>query len=122
MIAGVGWLGLAVVVAMNAGKGGDKALLPQMLLALVAFASGGYVWHVYYGARFDAPQKVLAFGVLCAVAAAGVQGMMVGAARRKRAAGLIADETAQARFGRAHQVAAGLLVVTLCCMGVAAHL
>ncbi len=119
MLAAVVWLGLAVVIAMNAGKGGEKAFRPQMVAAVVAFLSGGYLWHVYYGAQFGKPQAVLGLGVLCAIAAAGVQGMMVGRARRKLKTGVLTEAVARPQIARAHQIAAGLLVITVICMAVA---
>lgn len=122
MLAAVVWLGLAVVISMNAGKGGEKAFRPQMAAAIVAFLSGGYLWHIYYGARFEAAQKVLAFGVLCAIAAAGVQGMMVGKMRRKLKNGSLTEEAARPIIARGHQFAAGLLVITVICMVMARQL
>lgn len=119
MLAAIVWLGVAVIVSMNAGKGGEKAFRPQMIAAVIAFLSGGYLWHIFYGAQFGAAQKVLAFGVLCAIAAAGVQGMMVGRARRKLANGVLTEDVARPQIARAHQIAAGLLIVTLICMVVA---
>jgi hypothetical protein len=116
MLAGIAWLALAVVVSMNAGKGGEKAFRPEMLAAVVAFLTGLYLWHVYYGARFDAPQRVLAFGVACAIAAAGVQGAMVGRMRRRLKKGTVSEDEARPAIARGHQIAAGLLVITLICM------
>ena len=122
MLAAVVWLGLAVVVSMNAGKGGEKAFRPQMAAAVLAFLTGLYLWHVYYGPRFGAPQKVLAFGVVCAVVAAGVQGMMVGRMRRQLKKGTVTEEAARPLIARGHQIAAGLLVITLICMVMARQL
>jgi hypothetical protein len=122
MLAAVVWLGLAVIVSMNAGKGGEKAFRPQMAAAVVAFLSGGYLWHVFYGAQFGPAQKALAFGVVAAIAAAGVQGMMVGRSRRKLANGTLTEEAARPRIARAHQIAAGLLIVTVLTMVMARQL
>ena len=73
MLAAIVWVGLAVVVAMNAGGGGEKAFRWQMIAAVVAFATGAGLWNVYYGSRFEAAHKVLAFGIVCAISAAGGQ-------------------------------------------------
>ena len=122
MLAAIVWLGLAVVISMNAGQGGEKAFRFQMIAAVVAFLSGGYLWHLDYGSQFGAAQKVLAFGVVCAIAASGVQGMMVGRTRRKLKAGTIAEEAARPKIARANQIAAGLLIITLVCMFMARQL
>ena len=122
MLAAIAWLGLAVVVAMNAGVGGAKAFRPQMIAAVIAFLSGGYLWHVYYGAQFGSAQKVLAFGVVCAIGAAGVQGMMVGRQRRLLKRGAVTEEAARPKIARGNQIAAGLLVITLICMFMARQL
>jgi hypothetical protein len=116
MLAGLAWLAAAVVVSMNAGKGGEKLFAPQMGAALVAFVSGGYLWHVFYGAQFGPAQKVLTAGVLAAIVAAGVQGALIGRAKRALTKGTLAEQPARARIALAHQIAAGFLIVTALCM------
>ena len=122
MLAAIVWVGLAVVVAMNAGGGGEKAFRWQMIAAVVAFATGAGLWNVYYGSRFEAAQKVLAFGIVCAIAAAGVQGVMVGRSRRKLKNGTMTEEAARPKIARANQIAAGLLILTVVAMVMARQL
>jgi hypothetical protein len=120
MLAAVAWIGFCVIVLVNAGKDGEKAFRPQMAAAVVAFLSGAYLWHFYYGARFGTPQMVLAVGVVAAIAAAGVQGMLVGKSRRGLHNGTMTEEAARPKIVLGHKIAVGLLAVTTVTM-VLAH-
>ncbi|HTK35177.1 MAG TPA: hypothetical protein VL358_07825 [Caulobacteraceae bacterium] len=116
MLAALAWAAPAILVALNRGVGGETFLRLEMGAAVVAFASGAYLWSLYYGAHFGTPQAILAVGVVAAIAAAGVQGAMVGPAARRLAKGEITEEAARPRIALAYRTAAVLLVIAAVCM------
>ena len=63
---------------------------------------------------FGRPEMVLAAGAVLAIAAAGVQGAMVGGQVRR-----LPDAAAGAKVARGQKIAAVLLVMTLACMMIA---
>ena len=115
VLSAVFWAGTSFTLARAGSTGGERLLRPQMGAAIVAFLSGGYLWSVLHDGRFGTTEQVLALGVVCAVAAAGVQGAMGGPAVRALRANDHVD-TARRRFTIAQRIASGLLAVTLVCM------
>jgi hypothetical protein len=110
VLAGVFWAGATFTLARIGGAGGEQLFRPQMGAAVVAVLAGGYLWGQLHRNTFEAPEQVLAVGVVCAIVAAGVQGAMVGGAIRKLS-----------RIALAQRIAAGLLAVTIVCMAAARY-
>jgi hypothetical protein len=65
---------------------------------------------------FGKMEAMLALGALCAVLAAGVQGVRVGGSLRKLRKGLISKDVASHRIKQGHRQAAVLLAAALLCM------
>jgi hypothetical protein len=85
--------------------------------ATLAMLAGGYLWGQLHAGPEGMPEHVLGIGALCAIAAAGVQGMIGGPAVRSLRNGKISEAEARARLTKAHRIAALLLAVTAICMG-----
>jgi len=99
-----------------AAWGGEQLFRPQMGAAVVAVLAGGHLWGQLHHNMFEAPEQVLAVGIVCAMMAAGVQGAMVGGAIRKLSKAEIGEAVARSRIALAQRIASGLLAVTIVCM------
>ncbi len=121
VLAAVFWAGTSFTLARTDGAGGEQLFRPQMGAAVVAVLTGGYLWSRLHGGGFEAPEQVLAIGVVCAFVAAGVQGAIVGSAIRKLSKGGIGDSMVRSRIALAQRIAAGLLAVTIVCMAAARY-
>jgi hypothetical protein len=89
---------------------------PQMIAATLTIFLGGGLWSLLHPYGFGRPEMVLAAGAVLAIAAAGVQGAMVGGGARR-----LPDPAAEARIVRGQKIAGGLLVLALACMFAARH-
>lgn len=116
VLAAVYWAGSTFVLAREPQLNALTQLRPQMGAAVIAVLTGAYLWHLLHEGGFGPVERVLAIGALCAVVAAGVQGAMVGGARRRRAAGEIVDAEAIRRIAIGERIAAALLAIALICM------
>lgn len=115
VLAAMFWAGSSFTLARTGGLGGERLFRPQMGAATVAVLAGGYLWGELHPGMFGTGEQILAVGALCALAAAGVQGAMVGRAVRALKTG--ADEAAaHDRIAGAQRIASGLLAVTVVCM------
>jgi hypothetical protein len=121
VLAAVFWAGTSFTLARTAGAGSEQLFRPQMGAAVVAVLTGGYLWSRLHGGVFEAPEQVLAIGVVCAFAAAGVQGAIVGSAIRKLSKAEIGEPAVRSRIALAQRIAAGLLAVTIVCMAAARY-
>ena len=110
------WLLSSFVLARAKGAGAAKMFRWQMLAALLAFSSGGRLWSLLHRGLLGPPEMLLIGGAVCAVVAAGVQGMMVGAPVRKLAAGRLSAEVAYRKITLGYRLSAGLLAVALLAM------
>jgi hypothetical protein len=111
------WLLTSVVAGFGAGAANAARLFrAQMIAATVAVFSGGGLWSLLHPIGFRAPEMALAAGAVLAIAAAGVQGALVGGQIRR-----LPDPAAEARVVRGEKIAAVLLLLTLACMFVARH-
>jgi hypothetical protein len=115
-LAAVFWAGSTFVLARDPQLGAIELFRPQMGAAVVVVLTGGYLWHLLHEGGFGPVEQVLMIGALCALVAAGVQGAMIGGARRRLAAGKIAEAEAIGRIALGERLAAALLAVTLICM------
>jgi hypothetical protein len=61
-------------------------------------------------------EGVLAFGALSAIAAAGVQGALIGGSIRRLRNGVLSKSEALGRIALAERIAAGLIAMTIVCM------
>jgi hypothetical protein len=89
---------------------------PQMVAATVAVFSGGGLWTMLHPGGFGRPEMVLAAGAVLAIAAAGVQGALVGGNARR-----LPDPAAEAKVVRGQKIAGVLLTLALACMLIARH-
>ncbi len=117
LLSSVFWAGSTFTLARSGGQGAESLFRPQMGAALVAMLAGGYLWSQLHAGGEGMPEHVLGIGAICAVLAAGVQGMLVGRAARQMRNGTLPAEQARAKFAVAHRIAALLLAVALICMG-----
>jgi hypothetical protein len=116
VLAAVFWAGSTFALVRMGGDGGERLFAPQMGAAVVAFLSGVVLWGLLHRGPPGVPEVLLEIGAVCAVAAAGVQGALIGGARRKLAAGGEAADGARRRIATAQRIAAGLLAVTIILM------
>ncbi len=120
-MAAVFWMSSSGMVGRNGGLGAEALFPRQMGAALVAVLTGGFLWSQLHAGGFGVYEMILGGGAVLAVAAAGVQGVVVGTSRRKLKAG---GDTAALRksMAGANRVAAGLLALCFICMVVARFL
>lgn len=121
VLAAVFWVGTSFALARIGGPAAERLLRPQLGAALAAVLTGAYLWSQLHRDAFDRPEQVLAIGVVCALAAAGVQAAIVGRAARGRSTAPADTGPAWARIIIAQRAAAGLLAVTLVCMTIARY-
>lgn len=111
VLPAVFWAGSTFVLARGETRLAATLYGPMSGASGLAFLVGAFLWFRFYGFSFGS--HILAFGILCAIIAAGVQGAMVG---RNREGVLAGDPTATATALRGNRIAAALLVVTLITM------
>ncbi|MGH8137342.1 MAG: hypothetical protein ACREVV_03990 [Steroidobacteraceae bacterium] len=104
VVAGTFWAGTTFVLAHNRGAGAQALFRPQMGSAALAVLAGLGLWGIAHRGPFGPMERTLAVGIVCAIAAAGIQG-----ATRKK------DPV------RPQRIAAGLLFITVVCMAVARY-
>ena len=115
-LAAVYWAGSTFVLARDPQLGAIKLFRPQMGAAVIVVLTGAYLWHLLHEGGFGPAEQALAIGALCAIAAAGVQGALVGGVRRRLAKGELGEAEAIGRVGLGERIAAVLLAVALICM------
>ncbi len=117
-LAAMFWAGSSMNLARSGGMGAEMLFPRQMMAALVATLTGGYLWSALHTGGFGPYEMVLAFGVLCAFVAAGIQGAVVGGSIRKLKAG--GDEAGlRKRMAGAYRISGGLLALCLVAMVIA---
>lgn len=116
-LSGVFWAGTTFAAARDREANAERLFGPQMGAALIAVITGALMWHFLHEGVFRPAEIVLAIGTLTAILAAGVQGAMIGGARRRLASATAPEETLlRARMAKGEGIAAGLLAVTVICM------
>jgi hypothetical protein len=122
VLSGVFWAGTTFALARTASNQADRLFRPQMGAATIAVATGALLWFLLHRGTLGTPGHILAFGALCALVAASVQGMMGGSAVRKLSV-VGESEASRLRHGLAtgQRVAAGFLAVTVTCMAAARY-
>ena len=122
VLTGVFWAGTTFTLARTVGAHADRLFRPQMGAAVVVVLTGALLWHLVHKDAFRTAEQLLAVGALCAIAAAGVQGMATGPVLRKHATGGGSERSAlHARMVTGQRVAAGLLAITVICMAAARY-
>ena len=120
VMAGVFWAGTTYTLARDPEIKVEKFFGPQMGSAMVAMLTGALLWYFFHGSYFGSMEQVLALGIVAALAAAGVLGIMVGPARRKLANADTEEEARlRAQMAKGESIAARLLVLTVICMAIA---
>lgn len=120
--AGVFWAGSVFAVARLSGANAERLFGPQMGASVVVFVTGIILWYLLHGDGFGGMEKMLAFGIFCAFAAAGVLGAVIGPATRAlpRADGDAAARL-RLRIATGYRIAAGLLAATVISMVIARY-
>jgi hypothetical protein len=116
VLAGVFWAGTTFALARTGGDGASKLFRPQMGAATVAVLTGAYLWSQLLQGPLALGERFLGVGVLCAVAAAGLQGFVVGRALRQLERGSPYKATSHSTIALTQRIAAGLLGVTIMSM------
>ena len=115
-LAALFWLLSSFILARARGAGSARMFRWQMAAATLAIFTGGGLWSMFHRGLFGPAEMILAGGALCAIAAAGVQGAMVGGPVRRLKSGALNEAAALARITLGQRIAAGLLAVTLITM------
>ncbi|PLP60226.1 hypothetical protein CYK37_07955 [Mesorhizobium loti] len=119
VMSGVFWAGSTFVLARTGdGRMAISLFGPQMGAATTAVLSGAVLWYLFHGTGyFGTQEQILAVGAVAAIAAAGVQGALVGRSRR-----VTPQDDATGPLGQAvrgERLAAGLLAITVIAMAIA---
>jgi hypothetical protein len=117
MAVGLFWL----LTSLWAGFGNNpvaagRLFRPQMIAATLTIFLGGGLWSLLHPYGFQRPEMVLAAGAVLTIAAAGMQGAMVGGQVRR-----LPDPAAEAKIVRGQKIAGVLLVLALASMVAARH-
>lgn len=102
MLATTFWAGTSFTLARTNGIGIERIRAPQLIAALVAILSGGYLGQAAHSGALTRMLQVLMVGAACALLAGAIQVVAALLARRARSqsTGIVAQ-----------RVAAGLLAV-----------
>ena len=123
VVPGVFWAGSTFVLARSGGQGAEPLAYPQLGAATVSMIAGFGLMGLLHAGVFGTFEQVLALGVVCAIAAAGVQSARgLPAIRRLRSASGSQAEILRAQIAQAQRIAAGLLAVTVICMVIARYI
>ena len=117
VVPGVFWVGSTFVLAHSGGQGAEQLADPQRGAGMISMLAGLVLWWLLHGGNFGTFERVLAVGVVCAIAAIGVQ-MARGAPaiRRLKTASGGEAESLRGQVAQAQRIAAGLLAVTVIAM------
>ena len=110
------WLASSFLVAMAKGKGAEAQYRFQMIAAVIAMVFGGALWGQLHKAGVGKMEVVLGLGAALAIAAAGIQGAMVGGSIRRLQAGALDETTARSRIRKGSRWTAALLALALFAM------
>ena len=117
-VSAVFWMGSSMSLARPGAVGAEILFPRQMMAALVATLTGGFLWSQLHTGGFGPYEMVLAIGAVLAVIAAGIQGVVVGGSLRRLKAGGNA-EVLQKRIMTGYRAGGGLLGLCLICMVIA---
>jgi hypothetical protein len=77
VLPGVFWAGSTFVLARSGGARAEALVRPQLGAAGISILAGIALWGLLHRGAFGTFELVLALGVICAIAAAGVQSARV---------------------------------------------
>jgi hypothetical protein len=120
VLAGVFWAGSTFTLARTGNALAARLFAPQMGAAVVAVATGGLLWFLFHRGPAGVTEHILALGAVCAVVAAGLQGV-AGARSLRQTAGADLPARTDARLMIVQRAAAILLAVTVTCMAAARY-
>src|SRR5882757_9668724 len=92
VMAGVFWAGTTITLARDPDIRAERFFRPQMGSAGMVFLTGALLWYFFHSGSFGSMERVLALGIIAALAAAGVLGALVGSAIRQLAGADVAME------------------------------
>jgi hypothetical protein len=104
ILAGVFWAGSTFTIMHSGGLVADKLFRQQMGAAALTVLAGLGLWGIAHRGPMGPMERVLAIGVVCAIAAAGFQGAL----RRKNPL-------------KGQRIAGLLLAITVICMAIARY-
>ena len=111
------WLLTALVLGFGGNPAQSKVMFrPQMVAATITVFAGGGLWTMLHPYGFGPREIVLTIGAVLAIAAAGVQGALVGGSVRR-----LPDPAAEKKILLGQRIAAGLLIVALAMMMLEKH-
>jgi hypothetical protein len=118
VLSGVFWAGSTLALARSRAASAGELFRPQMGAATVTVITGGVLTYLlHFPGSGGLQERILELGALAAVLAAAVQGALCGSALRQlAAAGGTNNKGSQGRVILGHQIAAGLLALTVTCM------
>jgi hypothetical protein len=122
VLSGVFWAGTTFASARAGGNQADLFFRAQMGAAAIAVVTGAILWFLLHRGELGTPGHLLAMGALCALLAAGVQGM-TGAPALHKLSALVESEGSRLRqrAARGQRIAAALLAITVTCMAAARY-
>jgi hypothetical protein len=123
VLSGVFWAGSTFALARAGGNQGTQLFRPQMGAATIAVVTGAVLWFLLHrGGTGGTQEHLLGIGAICALIAAGVQGVTSGpAVRRLAVAGELEAAASLSRAATGQRIAAGLLAITVICMAAARY-
>ncbi|UGQ48481.1 hypothetical protein [Massilia endophytica] len=123
VLSGVFWAGSTFVLARPAAAGAAAQLFrPQMGAAAMAVLTGAYLGHALRAGTPGTGTTLLIAGAVAAIVAAGIQGAIVGRARRKLRSEGADQPLLRQRMTMAHRIAGALLAFTVLTMASARFL
>jgi hypothetical protein len=122
VLSGVFWAGSTFVLARTGGYQADRFFRPQMGAATVAVVTGAVLWFLLHRGPAGIQEHLLGVGALCALIAAGIQGVSVRALHQLSPAGGSDAFAPDNRVATSQRIAAALLAITIACMASARYL
>ena len=122
VLPGVFWAGSTFVLARAGGAGAESLAYPQIGSATVSILAGAGLWGVLHRGSFGTFEEVLALGIACAIAAAGLQSARSLPSVRRLASARDAEISGlRGRIASAQRIAGALLAVTVVTMVIARY-
>ena len=122
VLTAVFWAGTTFALARTGGAATERLFKPQLVAAVLACLSGGYLGHTLHGHSIGGPEQVLITAAAASVIALLVQVSIVGDAMRTLHDRTWDHAPARAQATLGHRVAAGLLGLAAIGMAVARYL
>jgi uncharacterized membrane protein len=116
------WAGTTFALARTGGAATERLFKPQLVAAVLACISGGYLGHTLHGHSIGRPEQVLITAAAASVIALLVQVSIVGDAMRTLRDGARDHAHARTQATVGHRVAAGLLALAAIGMAAARYL